>query len=114
MPVKFFDVGLALMNEQQLRWQAGELVVLLFGAINLDREIPLCDLIVRSSGSEDRRLLGMPLNGRYRRGVLLECSHRARRARAQLSQVPYSHDPVVTARHEETRFLTIPGYDVDV
>lgn len=75
VPVHLLDVLLTLVHEQQLRRHVLEQVRLALRSlvlVQLDREIPQRDLVVRARGGKARVFCRMPLDGRDRRGVPVE------------------------------------------
>lgn len=75
VPVNFFNFSLALVDEQELRWDFhaifSNLLAAFFG-IRFHRQIPYWDLIISTGHANDRFFGGVPFNGCDWRIVPLE------------------------------------------
>lgn len=76
--MQLLDILLSLVDEQQLRWDGGDVAVCRgdrrLVLIGLDGQVPQGELIVGARGGKDGRVGRVPFDGCYRRSMPLELS----------------------------------------
>lgn len=78
VPMQLLDILLSLVDEQQLRWDGGDVAVCRgdrrLVLIGLDGQVPQGELVVGARGGKDGRVGRVPFDGCYRRSMPLELS----------------------------------------
>ena len=123
MESQFLQVGLALVQEHQLRRDlhfAGFVLHLLDGnrLVHLNREVPEREFVVRRADRKHRFFPGLELNAGDGGVVPLDARNRVHvfvgRLRAQHAQVPNSEFALVVPGSEQELSLGVPRDHVDV